>query len=56
MRSSTARRVGDTEVVLGYNPTEVSPYVTWKYYAYIMIIFNSIIQYLKSEMKVIYFS
>ena len=51
-----SRRVGNTEVVLGYNPTEVSPYVTWKYYAYIMIIFNSIIQYLKSEMKVIYFS
>lgn len=23
-------RVGNTEVVLGYSPTEVSPYVTWK--------------------------
>lgn len=29
-----SRRVGDTEVVLGYSPTEVSPYVTWKCYAY----------------------
>ncbi|MCQ4720666.1 hypothetical protein NE659_25720, partial [Flavonifractor plautii] len=26
--------MGDTEVVLGYSPTEVSPYVTWKCYAY----------------------
>ena len=29
-----SRRVGNTEVVLGYSPTEVSPYVTWKCYAY----------------------
>lgn len=29
-----SRRVGDTEVGLGYSPTEVSPYVTWKCYAY----------------------
>ena len=29
-----SQRVGDTEVVLGYSPTEVSPYVTWKCYAY----------------------
>lgn len=29
-----SRRVGDTEVVLGYSPTEVSPYVTWKSYAH----------------------
>ena len=27
-------RVGNTEAVLGYSPTEVSPYVTWKCYAY----------------------
>lgn len=29
-----SQRVGDTEVVLGHSPTEVSPYVTWKCYAY----------------------
>ena len=29
-----SQRVGDTEVVLGYSPKEVSPYVTWKCYAY----------------------
>ena len=29
-----SQRVGDTEVVLGYCPTEASPYVTWKCYAY----------------------
>lgn len=29
-----SRRVGDTEVVLGYSPTAASPYVTWKCYAH----------------------
>ena len=27
-------RVGEVEIVLAYNPKDVSPYVTWKAYAH----------------------